>query len=89
MNSDREQVGAWANRDGRGDHRVRHRIDRRARFDCERDSFFGHVKIERGHPRYEGPLFIDATWKPGYPAALTMTGAIVDKVDQRWNEYGL
>jgi hypothetical protein len=30
---------------------------------------------------------IDATWKRGYPAALTMTDEIVRRVDERWESY--
>lgn len=58
------------------------------RFDCARDTFFGSVRLERGHPVYEGPLGIDATWKPGYPEPLQMDPAVIKKVDQRWGEYG-
>jgi 4-hydroxy-3-polyprenylbenzoate decarboxylase len=58
------------------------------RFDCARDTFFQEAVIKNGHPVYNGPLFIDATWKNGYPAPLTMTDAIVRKVDSRWAEYG-
>jgi 4-hydroxy-3-polyprenylbenzoate decarboxylase len=58
------------------------------RFDCARDTFFQEAVINDGHPVYNGPLFIDATWKNGYPAPLTMTDAIVRKVDSRWAEYG-
>jgi len=59
------------------------------RFDCARDTFFGSVKLRGGHPVYEGPLCIDATWKKGYPEPLEMDPAIVKKVDQRWKEYGV
>jgi 4-hydroxy-3-polyprenylbenzoate decarboxylase len=59
------------------------------RFDCARDTFFKDVAIKNGHPVYDGPLFIDATWKDGYPAPLTMTDEIVRKVNSRWAEYGL
>ncbi len=58
------------------------------RFDCARDTFFGSTRLEKGHPVYEGPLFIDATWKPGYPEALEMDPDVIHKVDQRWREYG-
>lgn len=58
------------------------------RFDCARDTFFKHVSLSSGHSRYEGPLCIDATWKPGYPEPLCMTDDIIRRVDQRWKEYG-
>lgn len=58
------------------------------RFDCERDTFFVRAKLDRGHPAYEGSLFIDATWKEGYPEPLEMDSAIVKRVDARWREYG-
>jgi 3-polyprenyl-4-hydroxybenzoate decarboxylase len=32
---------------------------------------------------------IDATWKPGYPAAVEMDPDAVRRVDQRWSSYGL
>ncbi len=57
------------------------------RFDCERDTFFGNVDIKRGHPQYAGPLFIDATWKPGYPDPLVMNDDVVKLVNRRWKEY--
>ncbi len=58
------------------------------RFDCARDTFFGEVSIKRGHPAYSGPLFIDATWKAGYPEPLVMNDDVVKLVDRRWREYG-
>jgi 4-hydroxy-3-polyprenylbenzoate decarboxylase len=35
-------------------------------------------------PVYRGVMGIDATWKQGYPKALTMTEEVVRKVDERW-----
>jgi 4-hydroxybenzoate decarboxylase subunit C len=58
------------------------------RFDCARDTFFQRATLKNGHPVYEGPLMVDASWKKGYPEALTMTPEIVKKVDSRWAEYG-
>ncbi len=57
------------------------------RFDPARDAFFPEMRFEGAAPLYRGPLAIDATWKPGYPAPLVMDSAIVDKVNKRWNEY--
>lgn len=58
------------------------------RFDCARDTFFGKVSLKGGHPVYEGPLCIDATWKQGYPEGLVMNEDIIRLVDKRWKEYG-
>jgi 4-hydroxy-3-polyprenylbenzoate decarboxylase len=58
------------------------------RFDCERDTFFGNVEIKGGHPVYSGPLFIDATWKAGYPDPLKMNEDVIQLVDKRWYDYG-
>lgn len=58
------------------------------RFDCARDTFFARAELKNGHPVYGGPLFIDATWKTGYPEPLSMTDDIIRRVDQRWKEYG-
>jgi 4-hydroxy-3-polyprenylbenzoate decarboxylase len=38
-------------------------------------------------PVYKGVMGIDATWKEGYPKALTMPDEVQKKVDRRWNEY--
>ncbi len=57
------------------------------RFDCERDTFFSQASLQKGHPVYGGTLAIDATWKEGYPAPLSMSEEVVKKVDQRWKEY--
>ncbi|MBV9080517.1 MAG: UbiD family decarboxylase, partial [Elusimicrobia bacterium] len=59
------------------------------RFDCARDTFFDDVEIRGGHPVYSGPLYIDATMKPGYPEPLTMRDDVVKLVDRRWKEYGI
>jgi 4-hydroxy-3-polyprenylbenzoate decarboxylase len=59
------------------------------RFDCARDTFFERAEIRHGHPVYGGRMFIDATWKPGYPDPLSMTDAVVKLVDRRWKDYGL
>lgn len=59
------------------------------RFDCARDTFFRSAELRRGHPVYGGSLFIDATWKPGYPEPLEMTDVVIRRVDRRWGDYGL
>jgi 4-hydroxy-3-polyprenylbenzoate decarboxylase len=57
------------------------------RFDCERDVIFSNQKLIGISPIYHGVLGIDATWKKGYPAALTMDPAVVKLVDERWEQY--
>jgi len=49
--------------------------------DVAQQSFVG------ARPVYRGPIAIDATWKTGYPLPLTMPEGIIQRVDQRWNEY--
>jgi 4-hydroxy-3-polyprenylbenzoate decarboxylase len=57
------------------------------RFDCERDVVFSEQRLIGAAPVYGGVMGIDATWKEGYPKALTMPDEIRKRVDQRWNEY--
>ena len=57
------------------------------RFDCERDVVFSEQRLIGAAPVYGGVMGIDATWKEGYPKALTMPEEIRKRVDQRWNEY--
>jgi len=57
------------------------------RFDCERDILFREQRLIGISPIYGGPMGIDATWKKGYPEPLTMTDAVVRKVDGRWDQY--
>ena len=54
------------------------------RFDCERDILFTHQELIGISPVYKGVMGIDATWKTGYPAALTMPEAVVKAVDGKW-----
>jgi 3-polyprenyl-4-hydroxybenzoate decarboxylase len=57
------------------------------RFDCERDVTFAEQRLIGAAPVYKGVMGIDATWKEGYPKALTMPEEIRKKVDRRWKEY--
>ena len=57
------------------------------RFDPARDVIFREMRMEGAAPVYRGPLGIDATFKPGYPATLEMDAETVAKVDRRWNDY--
>ena len=54
------------------------------RFDCERDILFTQQELIGISPVYKGVMGIDATWKPGYPAALTMPDEVVKRVDEKW-----
>jgi len=57
------------------------------RFDPARDMIFAQQSFVGARPVYRGPIAIDATWKTGYPLPLTMPEDIIQRVDQRWNEY--
>ncbi len=57
------------------------------RFDAERDIVFTEEKLMGISPIFRGKMGIDATWKPGYPAPLTMPEEIIDKVSKRWDAY--
>jgi 4-hydroxy-3-polyprenylbenzoate decarboxylase len=57
------------------------------RFDPARDMIFAQQSFVGARPVYRGPIAIDATWKTGYPLPLTMPEGIIQRVDQRWNEY--
>ncbi len=59
------------------------------RFDCARDLVPAKAEFRGGWPLYEGPLGLDATWKQGYPEPLVMDPDMVEKVNRRWNEYGI
>ena len=59
------------------------------RFDPARDIFFEESRLRGAWPVHRGRMAIDATFKPGYPAALEMDPAVERKVDRRWKEYGI
>jgi 4-hydroxy-3-polyprenylbenzoate decarboxylase len=54
------------------------------RFDCERDMLFTYNAMHGISPVYKGVMGIDATWKQGYPAPLTMPEEVVRRVDEKW-----
>jgi 4-hydroxy-3-polyprenylbenzoate decarboxylase len=54
------------------------------RFDCERDVMFAEQKLIGICPVFHGVMGIDATWKKGYPEALSMTDEVRKKVDAIW-----
>jgi 4-hydroxy-3-polyprenylbenzoate decarboxylase len=57
------------------------------RFDCERDVIFTDQRLIGISPVYTGVMGVDATWKHGYPAALTMTDDVQRRVEERWDSY--
>jgi len=59
------------------------------RFDCARDIVFTDVQHRGAWTTAHGVMGIDATFKPGYPAPLEMDPETVQKVDRRWDEYGI
>jgi 4-hydroxy-3-polyprenylbenzoate decarboxylase len=59
------------------------------RFDPARDVFFEESRLRGAWPVHRGRMAIDATFKSGYPAPLTMDPETVRKVDRRWKEYGI
>jgi UbiD family decarboxylase len=59
------------------------------RFDCARDIVPGGARLDGAWPKLNGPLGIDATWKPGYPEPLIMDEMVIKKVDQHWGDYGI
>jgi 4-hydroxy-3-polyprenylbenzoate decarboxylase len=59
------------------------------RFDPASDVVFRQSRLVGCVPVHDGPMGIDATWKPGYPAALEMPPDVVQRVSSRWSTYGL
>jgi 4-hydroxy-3-polyprenylbenzoate decarboxylase len=58
------------------------------RFDAARDIQFSSSRLKHAWPLHEGVLGIDATWKKGYPEPVEMPAGVVQKVEERWKEYG-
>ena len=59
------------------------------RFDPARDVVFPSMHMEGAAPVYEGPLVIDASWKPGYPDPLEVDPGTAALLERRWDEYRL
>jgi len=57
------------------------------RFEPAGDIHAAHVKVERHHLFYRGPIVIDARTKPGFPAELIVRDDIRELADRRWREY--
>ncbi len=56
------------------------------RFDPARDVRFASHTPVGPCVVCRGPMFIDATWKPGYPEPVRMPDEIVRRVDARWRD---
>ena len=54
------------------------------RFDCARDIVPAATESRGAWLACQGPLGIDATWKPGYPDPVAAPPAIVERVDGWW-----
>ncbi len=59
------------------------------RFDPASDIVFASSRLRGAVAIHEGPMGVDATWKPGYPEPLEMPADVVRRVSERWGEYGL
>ena len=59
------------------------------RFDPASDVIFRESRLQGAVAVHRGPMGIDATWKTGYPKPLEMPPEIVQRVSDRWAEYGL
>ena len=57
------------------------------RFDPARDCVVAAGRAEGVVARWDGPLGIDATWKPAYPKPLVLPHEIEAKVTERWSQY--
>ena len=57
------------------------------RFDPARDVVFPSMRMEGAAAVYEGPLVIDASWKPGYPDPLETDPDTAALLERRWDEY--
>ena len=54
------------------------------RFDCARDIVPAATETRGAWTTCRGPLGIDATWKPGYPAPVENLPEVVASVDTWW-----
>jgi len=54
------------------------------RFDCARDLVPADTDTRGAWLTCRGPLGIDATWKPGYPAPVTGPPEIASRVNGWW-----
>ena len=59
------------------------------RFDAARDVVFAESSLRGAWPVHRGCLGIDASFKAGYPNAITMDPDVVERVNRRWGDYGI
>jgi len=57
------------------------------RFDPARDVRFDSETLVGAHAVCRGTMYIDASWKPGYPDPVSVPDEIIRRVDNRWREY--
>ena len=57
------------------------------RFDPASNITFRKTELNGINPTYNGTMFIDSTWKKGYQKPLVMDPQIINKVENRWEEY--
>ena len=57
------------------------------RFEPARDIQFQHAEMRGVVPHWEGRMGIDATFKPGYPAALTLDPDAEKEAERLWDTY--
>ncbi len=58
-----------------------------SRFDPARDVVFTESNLRGAWPVSRGRMGIDATFKSGYPDPIDMDPTIVERVNQRWQQY--
>ena len=57
------------------------------RFEPAADIHAAGSQVVRNHVTYSPPILIDARRKPDFPAELTCSPEIADRVSRRWKEY--
>ena len=57
------------------------------RFDPPRDCVVANARADGVVARWDGPLGIDATWKPHYPKPLELPAELTERVTERWPQY--
>lgn len=57
------------------------------RFEPAGDIYSAESSVNRHHIMYRPPIVVDARMKPAYPTELFPDAKIVERVDERWDEY--